>query len=320
MVRRDEQAHTMNRPAVKATESAEAATTSAGRKPRREAGTGDAAYLAGLGDRVRSLRTRRGMTRRILAQSSGVSERYLAQLEAGDGNISIILLRQVASAIGVSLVELVSDEPERPVELSLLVRLAERLDAEELGEARNLLLTHFGGEDEAARRRRIALIGLRGAGKSSLGQRLAERRGVAFVELTREIERVAGMGLAEIMGLGGQPMYRRYERRALEAVLQSHQDVVIATGGGLVAEPGNYDLLLAHCFTVWVTATPAEHMSRVIAQGDRRPMADNPEAMEDLKRILEEREPLYAKADCRLNTAGQEIEVSLDALDVLASG
>lgn len=288
-----------------------------GRKTRRESGSEDSAFLTLLGDRIRATRSRRGMTRKILARESGVSERYLAQLESGEGNISIMLLRQVAQAMGVSLSGLVTEEPDPPVELSLLVQFAARLTPEELADARARLVAAFGDGRPDARRQRIALIGLRGAGKSTLGRMLAKGRDVPFVELTKEIEADAGMALAEIMALGGQAMYRRYERRALERVLVAHESAVIATGGGLVAEPANYELLLSNCFTVWVTATPEDHMARVIAQGDRRPMADNPEAMDDLRLILQERAPLYAKADARLDTAGNEVADSFAKLETL---
>jgi XRE family aerobic/anaerobic benzoate catabolism transcriptional regulator len=272
------------------------------------------AYLERLGQRVRGERMRRGMTRKQLAAESGVSERYLAQLEAGRGNISILLLRQVAQAMGRPLDLLVLDGPERPVEAELLRGLLARLDPERLAEAHDLLSERFGLANAQARNGRIALIGLRGAGKSTLGRLLAERLALPFVEMTREIEAAAGMQMTEIIGLGGQTMLRRLALRALDAVVARHPTAVLATGGGLVAEPETYEALLANCFTVWVTARPEEHMSRVLAQGDRRPMADNPEAMEDLRRILAEREALYAKADRRLDTAGLTVAQALEKL------
>jgi XRE family aerobic/anaerobic benzoate catabolism transcriptional regulator len=284
------------------------------RVQRREAGGEEGAFLHLLGERIRVTRARRGMTRKLLARDSGVSERYLAQLEAGQGNISIALLRQVAQAMGVRLSDLVREGGDPPVELTLLAETLERLAPKELGEARRLLTEHFAPEAGRGRRRRIALVGLRGAGKSTLGRRLAEARGVPFLELDREVERHSGMALGEIFQLYGQAAFRRYERRSLETLLERHDRAVIATGGSLVSEPATFDLLLSTCFTVWLKTTPEEHMSRVLAQGDTRPMADNEEAMADLRRILAGRAALYAKADAAVDTAGRTIEESLAEL------
>ena len=280
---------------------------------------GEAEFLRQLGERVREARARRGMTRKILARHSEVSERYLAQLESGHGNISIVLLRQVAQAMGLPLADLVREGPEHPVEFTLLVQSLARLEPRELAEARKLLAASFGAAVESERRHRIALIGLRGAGKSTLGARLAKKLGVPFVELDREIERISGMTLATLFDLYGQSAYRRYERRALESAIESQERAVIATGGSLVSEPGTFDLLLASCFTVWLTARPEEHMSRVVAQGDFRPMADNEAAMEDLRKILEGRRALYSKADATIETAGKSVEASLRALEAAIS-
>jgi len=282
---------------------------------QRVSQNGEAEFLRQLGERVREARARRGMTRKILARDSDVSERYLAQLESGHGNISIILLRQVAQAMGLPLADLVREGPEHPVEFTLLVQSLARLDPRELAEARKLLASSFGAAVERERRHRIALIGLRGAGKSTLGARLAKKLGVPFIELDREIERISGMTLATLFDLYGQSAYRRQERRALESVIESQERAVIATGGSLVSEPGTFDLLLSACFTVWLTAKPAEHMSRVVAQGDFRPMADNEAAMEDLRKILEGRQALYSKADATVDTAGKSVEASLRALE-----
>src|SRR5580704_365691 len=265
--------------------------------------SGEAAYLRLLGDRIREARARRGMTRKILARDSKVSERYLAQLEAGHGNISIMLLRQIAHAMGLPLGDLVREEPDRPVELTLLIQTLSRLQAKDLAEARKLLSETFGAAVKSERRHRIALIGLRGAGKSTLGARLAKELGVPFIELDREIERESGTSLAEVFDLYGQGAYRRYERRALEGIIERHDRAVVATGGSIVSEPGTFDLLLAACFTVWLTAAPEEHMGRVVAQGDYRPMAENDEAMEDLRRIVAGRTQLYSKADAVVDTA-----------------
>ncbi len=294
----------------------ELANAAAERLPKND----EAAYLHLLGERIRAARARRGMTRKILARDSGVSERYLAQLEAGHGNISILLLRQVAQAMSLPLAELVREEPEHPVEFSLLVQSLSRLDPKQLAQARKLLAESFGASMERERRRRIALIGLRGAGKSTLGARLAAALGIPFVELDREIERLAGMSLASLFDLYGQSAYRRYERRALESVIETHDRAVIATGGSLVSEPATFDLLLAACFTVWLTARPEEHMSRVMAQGDFRPMADNSEAMEDLRRILDGRAALYSKADVTVATDQTSIDQSLARLRAAVAG
>src|ERR1700740_3539091 len=223
---------------------------------RREAAGDETDYLRALGDRIREARARRGMTRKILARDSTVSERYLAQLEAGQGNISIVLLRQIAHAMGLPLTDLVREEPDRPVELALLVHTLSRLQPKELSQARKLLTDAFGSVVESDRRQRIALIGLRGAGKSTLGARLAKAKGIPFIELDREVERDSGITLAEVFDLYGQSAYRRYERRALENVIESHPRVVIATGGSIVTEPATFDLLLSACFTVWLTAAP----------------------------------------------------------------
>jgi XRE family transcriptional regulator, aerobic/anaerobic benzoate catabolism transcriptional regulator len=285
-----------------------------------EVGNGEAAYLRLLGDRIREARARRGMTRKILARDSKVSERYLAQLEAGHGNVSIVLLRQIAQAMGLPLVDLVREEPDRPVELTLMIQTLARLSPKELAQARRILAETFGAAVERERRHRIALIGLRGAGKSTLGAMLAKDLAVPFIELDREIERESGTSLSEVFDLYGQAAFRRYERRALESVIERHDRAVIATGGSIVSEAATFDLLLSACFTIWLTAAPEEHMARVVAQGDTRPMADNEEAMEDLRRILRGREALYSKADARVDTAGKTTAQSLRELKKAVAG
>jgi XRE family aerobic/anaerobic benzoate catabolism transcriptional regulator len=275
---------------------------------------GTAAYLRLIGERVRNARARRGMTRKLLARDSGVSERYLAELERGRGNISILLLRAIARATGLPLADLTRDGPDRAVEFSLARQLLERLAPEELALAHNLLRARFTQVLAGERSGRIALIGLRGAGKTTLGQQLAGRLDVPFFDMGAEIERDSGMSLSEIFSLSGQAAYRRLERRALERLLECHARAVIETGGSLVSEPGTYERLLSTCLTVWIKATPEEHMSRVIAQGDERPMAGNDEAMADLRSILAERDPLYAKADAVVDTSGRRAAASLGAL------
>lgn len=269
--------------------------------------------LRALGERVRTARARRGMTRKTLARDSGVSERHLAQLESGQGNISILLLSQIGSALGVSLADLLKPADEEPAELAVIQQFLRRLPAQRLARVRKQLLREY-GNGAADRLKRIALIGLRGAGKSTLGAALAADLRVPFIELDREIEREAGTGLSEIFLLYGQQGYRRYERRCLEKTLEDHDRCVIASGGSIVSEPGTYDLLLSTCFTVWLKALPEEHMARVVAQGDTRPMAGNTQAMDDLRRILDSRSMLYNQADATVDTAGRTVRQSLREL------
>ncbi len=282
----------------------------------KEAGTVvqiDDALLPRLGDRVRETRARRGMTRKILARDSGVSERYLAQLESGQGNASVLVLSQIAQALNLPVADLLRDENDQSVELTLIQQLLKRLPAAKLAKVRAQLVRDYGSA-YGARENRIALIGLRGAGKSTLGAALAKHLGVPFVELDHEVEAEAGTSLHEIFLLHGQAGYRRYERRALERTLEKNDRCVIATGGSIVSEPGTYDLLLSACLAVWLRAAPEEHMARVAAQGDYRPMAGNREAMDDLRRILAGREALYAQADVTIDTAGRTVEQSLSGL------
>jgi XRE family transcriptional regulator, aerobic/anaerobic benzoate catabolism transcriptional regulator len=270
-------------------------------------------FLLFLGKRVRELRNRRGMTRKMMAREAEVSERHLAQLEAGEGNVSIVLLRRIASAVNVSLAELFAPEAETRHEKLLIQRFLERLPAPRVEEAMFRLLREF-GDEEAARRKRVALIGLRGAGKSTLGLRLAQEMNIPFIELDGEIEKDTGMPLGEIFSLYGQTGYRAIERRSLERVLLEQERAILSVGGGVVSEKETYDYLLSNCYTVWIKARPEEHMARVIAQGDLRAIAGGNQAMEDLRRILEAREPLYRKADMYLDTSGNSVEESFAKL------
>jgi XRE family aerobic/anaerobic benzoate catabolism transcriptional regulator len=280
----------------------------------RPNGRGGDPYLRRLGERLRTLRNQRGMTRKALAAHARVSERYLAQLEAGKGNGSIVLLRRIASAIGLPVTQLLHDGAEPPLDFVLLSQFLERLSPPALANARKLLLKHFSEPSEGLRRRRIALIGLRGGGKSTLGRLLAERLDVPFIELDREIERRSGANLSEIFDMFGQETFRRAEREAFNEVLSQHLHFVIATSGSIVTEPSTLELLLASCFTIWVRAEPEEHMRRVMAQGDMRPMAHNARAMEDLVSILKSREPLYAKAEAIITTSRKTPEQNLAEL------
>jgi XRE family transcriptional regulator, aerobic/anaerobic benzoate catabolism transcriptional regulator len=277
----------------------------------------DAQFLLSLGSRVRNLRNHRGMTRKILGHESDVSERHLAQLESGEGNISILLLRRIADVLNVSLEELfgpaLQSGQQGSSQMQTLLRFIERLPNHRLEEAAARLLRDF-GPDRDLRLSRIALVGLRGAGKSTLGSKLAAERNVPFIELDHEIEKEVGMPLAEIFSLYGQSGYRAIEKRTLERVLGESDRAVISVGGGLVSEKETYDYLLAHCYTIWLKAQPEEHMSHVIAQGDFRAMAGSDRAMEDLHRILESREPLYRQADACVDTSGDSVDTSFTKL------
>jgi XRE family aerobic/anaerobic benzoate catabolism transcriptional regulator len=294
-------------PAMPATLSHRQATADAA-----ASGSDDAEFLAAMGRHVREARERRGLARKAVSQSAGVSERYLAQLEAGEGNASVLLLRSVARALEMPLTELL-DPRESSVEQRLIRRFLDRLPAHRLEEVVFRMMRDF-GEEAASRRRRVALIGLRGAGKTTLGNALAAELRTPFVELDREIEREAGISLSEVFLLYGQAGYRRIERRCLERMVDTHPEMVMTVGGGIVSEPEAYNLLLQHCFTVWVKASPEEHMARVVAQGDLRPMQGSSEAMGDLRRILDAREPLYQKADITLDTSGEDSRQSLAKL------
>jgi XRE family transcriptional regulator, aerobic/anaerobic benzoate catabolism transcriptional regulator len=282
---------------------------------RRSPGPQDAGYLRSLADKIRDARAQRGMTRNTLAADSGVSLRFLAQLESGQGNPSILVLRHIAAAMGFSPDVLLSEEPMHRVEETLTTQFLQRLSDEDLLKARQLLIQHFGhhGEPQTPASY-ITLIGLRGAGKSTLGQRLARHRGVPFFELDREVEREYGATIGEILQLHGQPGYRRFEREILQAVLSNNPAAVIETGGGLAADPETLPLLLEGSLAVWVRASPEEHMQRVIDQGDLRPMARSREAMRELKDILKAREPFYRQAQLHLNTSGKSADQSFDEL------
>ncbi|MCC2674869.1 MAG: bifunctional protein : transcriptional regulator, family [Ramlibacter sp.] len=283
------------------------------------------ATIAELGARVRAWRARRGMTRKQLAADSGLSERFLADVETGKGNVSINSLEAAARALNITVLDLMQDA-QRPA-LARVHGLLSRLDDAQLDQAYALLGATFGLAEEQGREQRIALVGLRGAGKTTLGEQLAAARGVPFVELDREIEREAGTSMNEILLLHGQAGYRRYERRALLRIAEEHgEGVVMTTGGSIVSERETFDLLQSHFYCVWVKASPEEHMSRVVAQGDMRPFATGDggngdvsrnamgEALEDIRRILASRETLYARADAVVDTAARSVKQSLKDL------
>ncbi len=272
-------------------------------------------FLLALGERVRSLRARRGMTRKALALAADVSERHLANMEYGVGNASVLVLLQVAGALQCSLGELVGDVTTSSPEWLMIRELLEQRDEATLQRVRVAVSEMLGtGGGSGARGSRVALIGLRGAGKSALGQMLAEDLGFPFVELSREIEKFAGCSVAEIQALYGVNAYRRYERRAMEEAIQIYPEAIIATPGGLVSDAATFNQLLSHCFTVWLRAEPEDHLKRVTAQGDLRPMAASKEAMQDLKNILAGRAAFYSKAQFTLDTSAQPLEQTFLAL------
>ena len=282
-------------------------------------------FLVGLGERVRGLRSRRGMTRKALSAAADVSERHLANLEYGVGNASVLVLLQVAQALKASLAELLGDPTTRSPEWLMIRELLEHSDEATLRRVRESVGELLGtggahGRLQSQRSSRVALVGLRGAGKSTLGAMLAEDLGFPFVELSREIEKFAGCSINEIQALYGQNAYRRYERRAMEEAIQIYPEAVIATPGGLVSDPASFNLLLAHCTTVWLQADPEDHMQRVAAQGDLRPMAGNREAMDDLKNILAGRAAFYSKAELRLDTSAAALQPTFLALRMMVRG
>jgi XRE family transcriptional regulator, aerobic/anaerobic benzoate catabolism transcriptional regulator len=271
--------------------------------------------LTAFGERLRTLRARRGLTRKAVAQTADVSERYLANLEHGTGNPSLLILDQIAGALQCPPAELIGDVTASSPEWLLIRELLEGRNETDLQRARVAIGEVLGtGGDRRAKGRRIALIGLRGAGKSTLGHLLAEDLDVPFIELSAEIEKVAGYSIREIQDLYGASAYRRYERRALEETLQIYPEAVVATPGGLVSDPATFNLLLSHCTTVWLQADPEDHMGRVAQQGDMRPMAGNQEAMEDLRRILAGRASFYSKAQLTVDTSRQALPETFQLL------
>jgi XRE family transcriptional regulator, aerobic/anaerobic benzoate catabolism transcriptional regulator len=278
------------------------------------------AYLHELGARVRALRARRGLTRKAVALAADVSERHLANLELGSGNASVLVLQDVANALQCTLAELVGDITTSSPEWLMLRDMLAPLDDAALARVRVAAAQVLGHTPPAsARGKRIALIGLRGAGKSTLGARLAQHLDCPFTELSHEVERLAGCSLNEIQALYGINAYRRYEHRALVNTIENNNAVVIATPGGLVSDPSAFNQLLSHCTTIWLQAKPEDHMHRVMAQGDTRPMQASPEAMEDLKSILAGRAAFYSKAQYTLDTSAQPLDETFEQLKAMVA-
>jgi XRE family aerobic/anaerobic benzoate catabolism transcriptional regulator len=278
-----------------------------------------AAFLAAIGAEVRRHRAKRGMTRRQLAQASGTSERYLAQIESGAGNPSVSVLRAIAQALGLSAAALLPEAAARPPAFAALIDLLGQVPEAELPALAKDIASRLAGAQNADRARRIALIGLRGAGKSTLGRLLAQHLGWPFIELDRLIEQDYGARIPDLIEMAGAATFRRHERSALERVIAGHESAVITTAGGIVADAETYALLLRRTRTIWIKARPEDHMSRVMAQGDFRPMAANREAMADLVAILDARRADYARAEAEVDTAGDAVEQSLAKLVAAAT-
>jgi XRE family transcriptional regulator, aerobic/anaerobic benzoate catabolism transcriptional regulator len=277
------------------------------------------AFIAAIGRLVRLSRAKRGMTRRQLAQASGASERYLAQIEGGQGNPSVIILASIARALDVPIIELIPRSNGRTAAMAQILDVLGRVPVAELPNIADLLERRAGQDAAPDRRQRIALVGLRGAGKSTLGRRLADTLGCPFIELDRLVEQDYGARIPDLIEMGGLATFRRHERVCLERIIDEHAAAVIATAGGIVSNPETYALLLRRTHTVWVKARPEEHMRRVIAQGDFRPMAQNREAMADLVAILDARHADYARAQADLDTSGDTVEQSLARLARIAA-
>ncbi len=269
-----------------------------------------AEYINRIARLVRGMRAQRGMTRKDLSQHSGISERYLAQVETGKANMSVSLLWRLAEAMNVGLNDILPYEPDARIRLAPLQQLLDGLTPEQEQQAFELLSRQLLGKSGAERQqnRGIALIGLRGAGKTTLGQQLAEHAGIPFIRLSDVIEQQGGLDLHELFTMFGQKAYRRLERQAIDYVLETYDRVVLEIGGSLVSEKSTYNYLLSAFHTIWLRAQPEEHMNRVMAQGDLRPMAASQKAMDDLKLILTEREPYYKAADQVLDTSGRSVE------------
>jgi XRE family transcriptional regulator, aerobic/anaerobic benzoate catabolism transcriptional regulator len=273
-----------------------------------------AAFLAEIGRAVRRNRAKRGMTRRQLAQASLTSERYLAQIESGTGNPSVCVLRAIAQALDLPPSALLPEASAHTAALGGVLDLVAQVPEQELpalGKEIEARLARTAGADRA---QRIALIGLRGAGKSTLGRMLAQHLGWPFIELDRCVEEDYGARIPDLIEMAGTATFRRHERGALERVITEHEAAIITTAGGIVANPESYALLQRRTHTVWIKARPEEHMSRVMAQGDFRPMAQNRQAMTDLVAILEARRADYAHAEAEVDTSGDAVEQSFAKL------
>jgi XRE family transcriptional regulator, aerobic/anaerobic benzoate catabolism transcriptional regulator len=263
--------------------------------------------LARLGTRVRELRARRGMSRKVLSELSNVSQRYLAQLESGQANASLSILVSLAETMDTDVTALLSDPAEQNPDLLLARQLLDKLSPADQSAAYAMLRNRFSSGQ--APKTRVALIGLRGGGKTTLGPMVARHFGVPFIRVTRLVEVTSGMDMPEIFMTVGQSGYRRLEFNALQTAVSENPRAVIETGGSLVSEAETFEYLLSHCFTVWLKASPEDHMARVMEQGDTRMIEGHYQsAMEDLRAMLEARRIFYARADAELDTSRRSVE------------
>jgi XRE family aerobic/anaerobic benzoate catabolism transcriptional regulator len=274
----------------------------------------EAAFLGAIGSEVRRNRAKRGMTRRQLALASQTSERYLAQIESGVGNPSVSVLRGIAQALDLPCAALLPEAGARTAALGAILDLLAQVPEGELPALANDIETRLARPGSADRARRIALVGLRGAGKSTLGRMLAQHLGWPFIELDRLVEEDYGASIPDLIEMAGTATFRRHERSALDRIVTTHDAAIITTAGGIVANQENYALLLRRTHTIWIKARPEDHMSRVMAQGDFRPMAQNRAAMADLVAILEARRADYSRAEAEIDTSGEAIEQSFAKL------
>jgi len=274
----------------------------------------EAAFLAAIGSEVRRSRAKRGMTRRQLAQASQTSERYLAQIESGVGNPSVSVLRAIAQALDLPCAALLPEAGARTAALGAILDLLAQVPEGELPALAKDIETRLARPGSADRARRIALVGLRGAGKSTLGRMLAQHLGWPFIELDRLVEEDYGASIPDLIEMAGTATFRRHERSALDRIITANEAAIITTAGGIVANPETYALLLRRTHTIWIKARPEDHMSRVMAQGDFRPMAQNRAAMADLVAILEARRADYSRAEADIDTSGEAIEQSFAKL------
>jgi XRE family aerobic/anaerobic benzoate catabolism transcriptional regulator len=280
-------------------------------EPKLGSGLEEDVVLQALGARVRALRTSKGLPRRVLSETSGVSPRYLAQLESGQGNISVLLLSRVARALGQPLDVLLGAPAADAADVANAYASAD--PSVQASVADLLQLPHL----TRNRSRRLCLIGLRGAGKSTLGRAMSKRFGAPFVELNAEIEKQGAMPVSEIIALYGPEGYREIEGRAVVEVAEAYDHVILAVGGGIVSDRHTYRYLRQRFHTIWVKAHPEEHMERVRLQGDMRPMEGNPRAMVQLQGLLNSREAAYTQADATLDTSGKSLGQSEGELAAL---